>query len=469
MNYIIPTIEELFRLLGDFLHMLYIELFTDTTVNHDYKSEFVTIDDVLSKSNRGFCLDGRRSLIRKTPNVMVLAPSGSGKTTVTSIPSILKIEGSIIINDPSKEQYLKTSGYLTSQGYDIQVVNFAEPTGTFYNPMARINDAADAQKVANMLVRNVLHNPNDPFWSLSATNLISLVIRVLLCYDKSYQNFANVRHVVQMFVIDTAQADRLVANTKRQDIINDYKNFISQDNKLKTSVVATSMTALQIFADPIVADVTSKDTLNLESLRVKKTAIFLHSNTSDMQYYSALISIFFEQSTKALMTNLPSEKEPYYVFYILDELSSLYLPSLENMVANCRKYNINIMCILQSFQQLIAIYGKERADSIRMNCYAKVYFPGMDFITSEELSKQLGKYTYFEDEEGKRKSVRELMTSDELRTMDSNNAVLIAGNNQPMKLKLTPYYENPFLKMKTNIPAPKFSSTESELISYIEA
>lgn len=469
MDYLIPTLQELYRLLGEFFNELFNGLFRQAEPpSHDYTSEFVSSNSVLDKSNAGYCLDGERCLLRKAPNAMILAPSGAGKTTVVSIPSLLKIDGSIICNDPSGEQYEKTAGYLAKQGYDIQVINFSQINGTYYNPLARIKDVADAQKIASMLVRNVLEGAKDPFWNISATNLLSLAIRILLHQEIGYRNFANVRHLVQLLSYDPKRVDALVAHTQAQDIIADYKTFIIQDTKLRTSVIATAMSALQIFADPIVAQVTSKDTLNVEVLRKKKTAIFLHSSTSDMKYYATLISIFFEQTTKVIMSSLPDDDD-YYTFFILDELSSLFLPTLEITVANIRKYKGSLLCILQSFQQLINIYGREQAEAIRMNCFAKMYFAGMDHNTAEELSKQLGKYTYCEDEEGTRKNVRELMTSNELRTMNREQAILICGNNHPMKIKLRPYYDNPFLNMKTKLSPPLLSHYHVEPIPFIES
>ncbi|MFN8266485.1 MAG: type IV secretory system conjugative DNA transfer family protein [Chitinophagales bacterium] len=448
-NYVIPIIQEFFYTVSRGIDGI-VEVLSSK--NHSYKAEFITYDEILMKSNRGFCLDGRNCLARSEPNVLVCAPSGAGKSTVISIPSLLKIDGSVICNDPSMEQYHKTAGYLISKGYNVEVLNFAQITNTFYNPISQIHNTADAQKIAGMLVRNVLQNPGDPFWNLSATNLIALSIRILLRHEKQYRNFANVRHLIQLLTFEPKSVDALVAQTNAQDIIADYKSFIAQDTKLRTSIIATAMSALQIFADPIVAKVTSKDTLDLESIRKRKTVIFIHSSTSDMKYYSTLISIFFEQTTKVIMSKLP-EKEDNYVFFILDELSSMYLPSLEIVIANIRKYKGSLLCILQSFQQLINIYGREQANAIRMNCFAKVYMAGLDHTTASELSQQLGKYEWIDEETGK-KHIRELATPDEVRMLPRDKAILICGNYNPMKLTLTPYYNNPFLKLRTEIPIP---------------
>lgn len=52
------------------------------------------------------------------------------------------------------------------------------------------------------------------------------------------------------------------------------------------------------------------------------------------------------------------------------------------------------------------------------------------------------------------KSTSELATPDEVRMLPRDKAILICGNYNPMKLTLTPYYNNPFLKLRTEIPIP---------------
>ena len=170
-----------------------------------------------------------------------------------------------------------------------------------------------------------------------------------------------------------------------------------------------------------------------------------------MKYYSTLISILFEQITKEIMSSLPTEKD-LPVYFILDECSSLYLPTLQITASNCRKYKAGLLLILQNNEQLIDIYGKQEAESIRSNCFARMYMGATSHPTSMELSQQLGRYEW-EDDKGKR-GIRELMTPSEIRQLSSNRAILICSNYAPLLLKLTPVYDNPFLKLKTRIQPP---------------
>lgn len=449
-NYLVPIFQEFIHGVSNLIDMFF-ELITDK--DHSYKASFTTYDELLSRYNKGFCLDGRKSLASSEPNSIIMAPSGAGKTTCVVVPTLLKADANFIINDPSGEIATQTVGYLESIGYEIKYINFSDATvSNGYNPMARISNGADANKIAHLLVRSIMANPNDPFWSIQAVNIISMMMRALLFEDKIYQNFANVRHLIQMLSANPKMVDALIARTGSEELINDYKSFLSFDTKLRTSIQATCLAALQIFSDQTVAKVTSIDTLSISDIRKGKQAIFIHCNTADMKYYSTLISIFFEQITKVVMSKIP-DKEDRYVFFVLDELSSLYLPTLQITAANIRKYKGSLLLILQSMNQLIDVYGKMEADAIRTNCFAKMYFSGLDHYTASELSQQLGKFEWLEEASGK-KHIRELATADEIRMMPRDKAILICGNYNPMKLQLTPYYNNPFLKLQTQIPVP---------------
>jgi type IV secretory pathway TraG/TraD family ATPase VirD4 len=166
------------------------------------------------------------------------------------------------------------------------------------------------------------------------------------------------------------------------------------------------------------------------------------------------------------MSKLPT-KSDLPTYFILDELSSLYLPTLSITLANCRKYRVGIMMLLQSYEQLIDIYGKQDAESMRTNTFARVYMGSTSQSTSVDVSNMLGRYEW-EDEKGK-KGLRLLMAPEEVRQLADNKAIMIAANHPPMLLDLRPYYKNPFLRLKTEQPyrepQGQLSDFEVELIS----
>lgn len=446
---IVPLLLSFTQFSIDILDFL-IEFFK--TKKHGYNATFDSGSKILSRFNNGICVDGLRkiSTLNSFRNTLVCASTGMGKSSVIAIPSIINSPHSLIINDPSNELYNTCASYKASKGAKIFTLNFADSSKSDgLNPLSHIHTASDASKIASLLVRSVLKNSGEIFWNLQATSLISLAIQVIKFQSKELQTFANVRYFIQLLAIDPSKVDMLVAKTNSAKIIADYKSFISYEVKVRKSIEATSLSALSIFADPEVAKVTSFDTIPFHDFRKSQHILFLHSKTSDMSYYATLISIVFELLCKDIMHELP-KKNDLPIFFILDETSSLYLPSLSIVLSNIRKNNGSICLILQDFQQLIAIYGKAEAEAMRTNTFTKIYFGGCTEQTAKELSLMLGKYEWV-DEKGNKK-IRELLTSDEIRMLPNNRALLIASNHRPILLKLKPYYENPFMKRKTELP-----------------
>jgi type IV secretory pathway TraG/TraD family ATPase VirD4 len=89
-----------------------------------------------------------------------------------------------------------------------------------------------------------------------------------------------------------------------------------------------------------------------------------------------------------------------------------------------------------------------------------MYFTGQSLETATELERTLGKFE-FKDEDG-HKVVRSLMTSDEIRMLDMNRAILICGHNPPVLARLRPYYESLKLNEYASIPA---QNLENQAIS----
>ena len=83
----------------------------------------------LAGRHRGLVLSPkyRLSAEESFKNLILMAPSGFGKTTRYVIPNLLELEGSAVVTDPSGEIYRATSGELARRGFAIQVLQPAVP------------------------------------------------------------------------------------------------------------------------------------------------------------------------------------------------------------------------------------------------------------------------------------------------------------------------------------------------------
>ena len=407
-----------------------------------YNAKFASNGSLLSNRQKGFCLTGRKNLSVKNSyqNSLIIGGTGTGKSSVVIIPSLYSMCGSFVIHDPSGELFAKSAGFLKHKGYDIKVLNFANPQNSSgYNPLIRANSSTDIQKISSMLIENVLGGrAKDPFWNTQATSLLAMFITILKKQEPEFQNLYNVRQLINHLGGDPQTVDALFSKHADDILFAEYKSFIAYDEKVVSGVIATCKAALQIFNDEAIAKITSTDNLNLLDFRNQPTALYIQNSVADQKYYSVLTSIFFEQFFSFILSRFPTDRE-YDIFLLIDEASSLNLPTLSLAVANVRKHRAGIMLLVQDFYQLIHHYGKYEAEGIKSNCFAKMYFTGTSLETSKELEQTLGQFQY--EDKKQRTVVRSLMTNDEIRTMQANRALLICGHHRPIIARLKPYYK----------------------------
>ncbi len=455
-KFVIDLIETAFKFSFEFIETAITGLGKRKT---SYSADFANPATMLSRRQHGFCLTGRRNLSAKNSyqNALVIGGTGSGKSSVVLIPSLYTMQSSFIVHDPSGELFSKSSGYLKEQGYQIKLLNFANPeVSSGYNPLARAKTSSDIQKVASMLVQNAFgEKSKDPFWNTQAVSLLTILITILKTQAPEFQNLYNVRQLLNLLGSNPEKIDALFSKSADEVLFGEYKAFIAYDEKVINGVIATAKAALQTFSDELVAKVTSYDNINFQEFRTLPTILYIQNSVADQKYYSVLTSIFFEQFFSYVLGRFP-DKDEQDIFLLIDEASSLNLPTLPLAVANVRKHRAGIMLLIQDFSQLVHHYGKYDSDSIKANCFAKMYFTGQSHEATKELEQTLGKFE-FEDNEGKR-MIRPLMTNDEIRTMKMTRALLICGNNPPIMAKLRPYYKNRTYRENSELPQAMMQS-----------
>lgn len=448
--------ELLFSLLKEIVTVLFdfIASLIQPKRKTEYDADFISAGNILQRKDTGFCLTGKFSLSieESFKNCLVLGGSGSGKSSTILINSILFMlrgNSSLIINDPSGELRILTSGILKSLGYFIKILDYNSIYSECFNPLKRCKSVSDIQKLSALLVRNALGESKDQFFNKSAESILSLFIRYLIFYaEPEYRTLYNVLYLVNLFAGSPEKIDKLIVKTKDEKLITEYKAFVKYGDKTLMSVVATAKAALTLFTDENISKITSIDTIDFAEFRTKKIALFINNNVPDMNYFGALSSLFFQQFFSEVLNNIP-KKSDNNIFFLLDEAGSMYLPSLSIIISNIRKYNSGIMLVYQDIHFIDSIFGASETKNIVANCYARIYLPGQPIETCRMLETTLGKFEYEDEKTGSTK-IRQLMTADEIRM--TNKAIILIGNKPAIHASLHPFYKNQKLKAMTEVP-----------------
>lgn len=445
MKLLLDFIDSAFSGTGDFIASGLEGIFeTDSKL---LEAKFGNERELFSRWNHGFSLGAKAmTTIQSRNNALLFAPSGVGKTTVSLVCSALNIASSkdgasMIINNPSGELTQMTN-YFLSQGYTVLKFDPNDPENSIhYNPLGRIKTDADIQKVANLIVGKSSKESND-FWALKSKELIALFIDFLISHTpKVNQNLANAYFLLQNLAGNEDIINRLFSEESTEKQWLAYKSVIANSDNTKASIISSAISNLAfIGSSQTLGDLTSIDNFDISRMRKEKIVLFLNCPLNDMEYYGVLLGLFFEQLFAEVFHSLPRGDDKD-IFLLIDELSSIPLPNLANVISNSRKFRLPILGVLQSENQLYDNFGGSYAAKTILNNALRIYMTGLT-DECERLEKTLGSYQYYEDKEKKVLRTRSLMSSDEIRTMPRNRVLVIPnGGMRPLYMKVRPYYK----------------------------
>lgn len=410
-----------------------------------YNSNFTSARKVISKTNKGFVIDGIRRLTRNDSfrGVLVCGNVGSYKTSSVILP-FLKVADDcvLVVNDISEELLPGAYSELTEKGFEVIALKFRTPSrSACFNPLERCNTKGQINKVAKTIVQSALGNrSSDPFWNQQAITLIALIITYLKQNKPKYANLANVYRMLKFMHAESKTVDRMFVEASEELFIS-YKSFLGFGEKIVSGVVASAAAALQIMEDSDVARVTSIDTIgDFRNLRKRKVALFVQNSVTDLEYLQFVTDIFYAQLAESLLDAMPEENDND-VWLVFDEFaSSMQLPQAGSLFATLRKTRTGIMAVCQDGRsQLKQRYG-EAANTIISNCYTKLYLAGgLDLETANYIEKRAGKFEFEDDKEVRR--VRELITADEVLQIQPKTGLVDIGSHALIQVKLTPYFE----------------------------
>ena len=384
--------------------------------------------------------------------------SGSGKSASYSIPNAYQMLGSYIFTDPKGELYDKTAGYLKKNGYDIKVLNLVNPANSDgYNPLMHIASEIDVDVIANTIVKGQQGEGSkaDPYWDDMAEMLLKALIYYLMAVrPEEEQNLASCSELVRA-------ANANGGSNLLTDLINQlpydhparmyYKSIEIAPEKTYGSILSSLQSKLGKFDSKEIAEVTSTDTIDFETIGSRKTAVYVISSDTH-KAYDFLLTIFFSQMIQQLydFADKSGGRLKVPAFFILDEFANIgQIPDFDKKISTSRSRGISFSVILQNLYE-----------TIMGNCDTHVFLGSNSFKTVEYFSKALGEKTITRDNISVNKDkqmarqgystsdqimARALMTPDELRRMDNDLCIIYEKGLKPIKAKKynpnNPYFE----------------------------
>ncbi len=421
----------------------------------------------LSRKHTGLVLSPKHRLSQSDSfkNLALVAPTGSGKTTRFVIPNLLSLNGSAVVTDPSGEIFRATSGHLSKRGFNIQVLQPALPEKSLhFNPLPYFDSPQERRRLAATLAQS--SSGKDPFWTIGATNILTIALTALSqVEDPQYKNLANLRWILNHFGVSGEGIQDFMVNHLDDITFADYKAFVAQDTKVIASILSSARAALDLWSDPDVATLTTKNTMDIASIRDKPTVIYLIVPEHKIHYFSITLNLFYSACFEHCLSdwqegNSEANTHKLPVYFFLDEFGNLgRINGFASMITTLRKRRCSISIILQELSQLEAIYDRNDARSIFAGgCSSKLFFSGLDVETCSYVERALGQNTEYDTlfkgiSEYARTVAVPLKRTDEIRMLDAEKGIFITGRQPPALLNIPPFYTVPQSQAQTGIPA----------------
>ena len=236
-------------------------------------------------------------------------------------------------------------------------------------------------------------------------------------------------------------------------------DFANGNAKTGADILATFKAPLTIFKDPIVAAATSGDDFDLRKLRKEKMTVYLGIMPNDIERFERLTNLFFSQLINENIKQGLPENNPqlkYQCLLLLDEFTALgYMPILEKGVAYIAGYNLRMLIIFQSPQQVARYYSQEGSQVFFSNFAIQTLFGCKSQKDAEEYSALVGYETFkaksqsrsFGRNGSKSQNVsdqkRALILPDEFKTLPDDKCVVTMTGMRPIMADKIMYYKEP--------------------------
>jgi type IV secretion system protein VirD4 len=404
---------------------------------------------------------------RELGNVLACAPPRAGKSLHAIAQLLAFTGGSVIVNDVKGELYAATAGFRRTLGpvYVIDPQGF----GNAYDPLQGKTTEDELLSLATHLLFEGGEGEGKIFTDRAITMLMILFLAARM---EGIAPFPSVRLFTQLGLADTAAHLHRLNPILASRFLDE--NFLNADLKSKflLSCWSTLKHRLQpLLTETVIRSLTHSDFTPAELLCGKRpVSVYIRWREQHLLALSPLVRLLWGSLINELTTCYDQQAEHDLeqtcrpVLLLIDEGGRTAIPLLHDATSTVCGRGISIWLVIQSLEQLSAVYGRDRGNIIRGNCETQLYYRPNDLSTASYLEARLGTASVYahsqtlrhgeETSEGRSERPTPLLTSQDIALLTDQDVIAFHRNYRPLKLTRMDWRDYPLLTKRRTITPP---------------
>lgn len=415
-------------------------------------------------------------------HVLLAAPTGTGKGIGVVIPNLLAWNDSAIVLDVKLENWGLTAGFRAKHGHQVYLFNPGAPDRRTHrwNFLGYVREdhadrVDDLQKVAQLLFPDIAGV--DPIWSGGCRTLfLGLALYLFETPDKPRTPGQVAREAFGLDVaaFRTLLADRRAAGKPLSAACElAMTDFLNAPDKTRDSIRKTFTSRMELFLNPNIDAATSANDFDLAQLRSQRITVYLGVTPDNLGRFAPLLNLFFQQVLDLHTREVP-ERNPalkHQLLLLMDEFVAMgKMQVLVDGIAFLRGYNVRLLPIFQSPEQVKAIYGVHHSAAFFDNHSLRIVYEPATLDAAEHISKELGNETVSKESVSRPRfggkgsgSVsdsehgRALLLPQELQRIGSDTEILFLRGQRPVKCDKINYFREPIFVDRLKSVSPRLA------------
>ncbi len=277
------------------------------------------------------------------------------------------------------------------------ILNFDDPRKSMRcNPLnpKYLKDTADANEVADIIMKNV--NPKgetkEDFFSMSAKVYVAALVWLLKKYNNGI--YCTFPHLIELMGKDYQKVFKILQqDNELATMIRPFASALEKRalEQLEGQIASATIPLLK-FPSPMLYWALTGDDFELDINNPDAPKIICMGNNPDRQaIYGTALALYTSRIFKVINHKYNAAgKRNLKCGVLLDELPTIFIKGLDNLIATARSNKVAIVLGAQDKSQLVRDYSREEATVI-FNTVGNIFAGQVNGETARDLSASFGK------------------------------------------------------------------------------